>query len=77
MKPQAPLEQVEVEFAGCAQTLQRVPHELVASSGTQVWPHACWPVGQLQVALLHVAPMGQSVLRRQPVTQRRESGSHE
>lgn len=56
-----------VEVLG--QTAQDVEPQLVTSEfGTQLCPHACWPLGQLQVreAVLQVAPSGHSAVTRQP-----------
>lgn len=75
VKPHAPVVHVAVLFAGCGHTEQRLPHDAVESSATHCWPHACWLVGHEQVPLEHVAPMGQSEERRQPVRQRRVTGS--
>lgn len=59
--------------------MHEVPHEVSAVSETQAWPHACCIEGheQVLIAVLHVAPEGQSLLRRQPARHIFETGSHE
>lgn len=75
MKPQEDAVHVAVLLAGWAQVLHRFPHEATASFETQVCPHACSPVGHEQVPEPHVAPIGQSLVSRQPVRQRLVTGS--
>jgi hypothetical protein len=75
VKPQLADAHVATECTGCGHEVQRLPHEVTASSFTHCWPHACWPAGQAQVPEVHVAPMGQSLVRRQPVRQRLLTGS--
>jgi hypothetical protein len=76
VKSQAPAaEQVAWLLAGCTQAVHALPQLNTVVLLTHTWPQACWAVGQEQVPLPHVAPCGQSAVRRQPGRQPRVTGS--
>lgn len=62
-------------IGGGGHTVHELPQVASAVFVTQSWPQACWLAGQVHWPALHDAPLGHSVLRRQPARQRRVVGS--
>ena len=75
VRPQLVPSQVEVPFGVAGQAVHELPQLFALVFDTQARPHACWPVGHAQVPLVHVPPMGQSAVTRQPSVQRFVIGS--